>query len=460
LSVILNLLASCENHTTAISGELSFSEDTIYFDTVFTSIGSVTKELIVYNELSDDIVIDRIYLSGGSSSPFRLNIDGEPSYDKSDIVIGGGDSIFIFVDVIIDPNSSSSPFSVTDSIIFITGQAAGKVMLQAWGQDVVLLSDVTIGTETWTGEKPYLVYGDVLLDTAEILTVEASTRIYFHRNASLTIAGSMIVKGTNEGRVLFASDRLEKIYEDVPGQWKGIEFLNVSHGNIINYAVIRGAITGVQVGEPAGSPVKPDIKLNSSEIMHCTVSGLSVFGGNAEAVNSVFSHCGSYCIYLAAGGNFDFTHCSVYNFWEYGFRQTPALFITEKAVAAGGEAGTTDLVFNNSMIYGDLFSEVEIIKGGSTYTGKYFFDHCLIRLDTLNSPFWSGSDFPSAIINKDPGLVDPYGYDFRPDSLSVMIDSGSSVYGIRYPFDRNSVSRIDDEGPDIGAYEWTTGNNK
>ena len=64
--------------------QLEFSADTILFDTVFTTIGSVTLPLKVYNRNTEALRIDDIELVGGSDSPFRVNIDGEVGPSVSD----------------------------------------------------------------------------------------------------------------------------------------------------------------------------------------------------------------------------------------------------------------------------------------------------------------------------------------------------------------------------------------
>ena len=459
LILLIPLLISCERDNLNLNPEISFSADTINFDTIFTTIGSTTRELRVYNDLNSRIVIDLIALSGGSGSCFRLNIDGEPLSEMTNVTMEAGDSLFIFVDVIIDPLSASSPVSVTDSIIFMTGGNTWKVVLQAWGQDIFLLKDQTIGSETWNGGKPYLIYGNLLVDTLGTLTINEGVKIYFHGNASMTVAGKVVVNGTNERRVLFASDRLENMYNDVPGQWKGIHFLNPSKGNSINFATIRGAVNGIQAGEAIDGLEATDLKIYSSEISHCSVSGLSLLYGNAEVVNSIFSHCGKYCIYIAAGGNFKFTHCSVYNFWEYGFRQTAAVFVTEHAPDEGGTTTFISLDFNNSMVYGDLQSEIEIEYSSQPPNGSYNFDHCLIRLDTINHKAVR-ANFTGTIFNKDPGLIDPRSYDYRPDTLSHLIDMGNPFYALQFPVDYRGVKRNEDAGPDIGAFERVTGEGR
>ena len=63
-TLLLNLLAGCdgldENYSTNPNHRLSFSTDTLSFDTVFTTIGSATKQFMVYNKNSEPLNIERI----------------------------------------------------------------------------------------------------------------------------------------------------------------------------------------------------------------------------------------------------------------------------------------------------------------------------------------------------------------------------------------------------------------
>lgn len=453
-------LASCERSVSSVGLKLHFSEDTIYFDTVFTSIGSVTKELRIINPEKYDLTINHIYLSGGNMSQYRLNIDGEPVNEKFSVEIGAGDSIFIFVDVNVDPGNSDSPVSVSDSIIFSSGDEDQRVQLLAWGQDINLINSETIDSETWVEGKPYVIYKNVTVDTLHTLTIGEGTRIYFHKNASMTIAGSIIVNGTVNSPVLFAGDRLEKMYEDIPGQWRGILILNSGKANNIRNATIRNAVYGIQLGEAINSADIPVLKLYSSVIAHSSVSGLSAMNGNIEAANCIFMHCGSYCIYLAAGGDYIFTNCTLYNRWEYGLRISPALQINEKPVNSVVKSDQMDVNLNNSVIFGDNLSELNIIPLTAAYSGNYYFDHCLIKLDTLNSSFWNRAEFPSVIINKDPLFINSILWDLRPDTLSPLINNGSTDFSAIYPADIRGVSRTLYGNPDIGAYERIPGENK
>jgi hypothetical protein len=454
------LLFSCEKSGSDSRPPLSFSADTIYFDTVFATTGSVTKELRVKNSLSEKLTIDEISLAGGINSQFRLNIDGEPAVSVTNVELERGDSVYIFVDVFVDPANIDSPVAITDSIMFRVAGEEMKVQLLAWGQDIFLVEKKIIKSETWGNSRPYVIYGNVTVDTLETLTIEAGARIYFHKNASLTMAGNIIALGTIGSPVLMASDRTEEIYEDVPGMWSGLFILNTSNGNRINNTIIRNSINGIHIGEVSGSGSLPDLKLFNSEIYHSTVSALAIINCNVEAVNSVFSHCGKFCISIRAGGNYSFTHCTVFNIWDWGYRLTPSLYVSEKPVVTGGTTNQLYLDVNNSVIYGDISSEILIIQGSKSLKGNYFFDHCLIKLDTINSGFWNREWFPGVQVNKDPKFIDHFNWDFRPDTLSPLIDKGDPLYMVEFPVDIRGVSRLTDGLPDGGAYERVPGEHK
>ena len=94
------LWSSCRKDFVTIpsSGQLQFSKDTVYLDTVFTNIGSSTYNLKVYNRSDDDISIPTIQLGEGESSKYRLNVDGIAGRVFENIELLANDSMFIFVE--------------------------------------------------------------------------------------------------------------------------------------------------------------------------------------------------------------------------------------------------------------------------------------------------------------------------------------------------------------------------
>jgi hypothetical protein len=420
-------------------------------------VGSTSRELRVKNITNSKLKVDEIFLAGGENSFYRLNIDGEPVYRKTGITIYPGDSLYIFVDVIIDPANQNNPVAVCDSILFIASGKTMQVQLIAWGQDINLIDNEIIDTQTWDNSKPYIIYGRVTVDAGEVLTVNKGAKVYFHRKGSMNVNGTLKVNGVYGAQVVFASDRLEPDYFDIPGQWEGIFFSGSSNGNVIDNAIIRSSVFGITMSSTgAGSP-DPGLTLLNSDISHSTVSAISALNSSIVAANCIFSHCGKFCIYLVSGGDYSFTHCTVSNLWDYGYRLSPAVSLNEGTVSPMVATGPFDFDILNSVVYGDLKSEVEILPASRSLTGSYYFDHCLLKLDTLNSSFWSPARFPGAIINKDPRFIDSKNYDFRPDTLSPLLNAGSDLYKMNYPIDIRQVSRISDNGADIGAYERVTG---
>ena len=135
LVFLSSLLIQCRKDVilTDPSAKLDFSNDTIIFDTVFTTVGSTTKRLKFYNNNKATVNISSIHLAGGSSSPFRLNVDGISGIEHSDIEIDAGDSLFAFVEVTLDPNNGTLPLIIEDSLIFMTNGNEQKVKLVVWG---------------------------------------------------------------------------------------------------------------------------------------------------------------------------------------------------------------------------------------------------------------------------------------------------------------------------------------
>jgi hypothetical protein len=83
--------------------KLYFSTDTVYFDTVLSTLGSITRQFKIYNRHNQPIEISELFLGRRENSYYRLNVDGTQGKEFRDIRIEPGDSIYVFVAVTIDP---------------------------------------------------------------------------------------------------------------------------------------------------------------------------------------------------------------------------------------------------------------------------------------------------------------------------------------------------------------------
>jgi hypothetical protein len=442
----------CDPLANPVSGRLSFSTDTISFDTVFTGIGSATMELRALNTANEPLRIDRIWLGGGTTSPFRLNINGDPVTEAGETVIAQGDSIFIFVEVTVDPVGGDLPLTVTDSVNFLSGSYTGRVILEAWGQDIRLVSGMITGNAVWTDGKPYVVDGSLFIDTLARLTLEPGTRVYMHHGASVTVSGALQANGTAERRVILATDRLEKDYADVPGRWQGVRFLDCSGNNILKYTTVRNAEIAVSIEGSASA--EPDLSMNGAMLMHNTVASLAASRARVFAVNSLFAHSGYSTVSLRQGGSYEFIHCTVSNRWEYSFRPEPALLIDP------GNGSMPEVRLVNSVVSGSLGNELLIDASAPVAAAGFRADSSFVKVDTTTASWYSSVLFRHVMTRPDPRFISESEWDFRPDTLSPLLDRAGRTETVAWPFDIRNKPRPYDAGPDIGAFERQRGEKR
>ncbi|SDB84346.1 right-handed parallel beta-helix repeat-containing protein [Williamwhitmania taraxaci] len=442
------------------SDRLLFSRDTVMFDTVFTTVGSATARFKVYNKGSQRVNISDVTLSGGSFSSFRINIDGEPGPKIQNLEMAAGDSIYVFVNVTVDPQGSDSPLAIEDSILFNLNGNLQSIKLLAWGQDVVLLNTSVIATQVFTANKPYLIYGDVVVSAGANLTIEAGARFYFHNNSRLYVDGSLKANGTEENPISFQGDRLEDFYATKAGQWGGLYFRPGSYGNLLNWVNIKNAVNGVQVDTFAVANT-PTLIIQNSRVENMSAIGLLARGAIVRASNCLFANCGQATVALVYGGNYEFVHCTLANYWgTYYSRKYPQLWLNNYYITTMGGASTMvarDLDradFVNCIVYGSMSNEVWVDNSyyGTTSPSKmnYTFENSIVRIP-------SGTEFTlphySGVKREDPKFADIVKFSYLLDTLSPAKDFGRLDYGELYPVDLKGESRIADSHPDAGAFE-------
>jgi hypothetical protein len=432
---------------------LSFSTDTVFFDTVFTTIGSVTQKLLVYNNNGNKVMVSSIQLAGGSQSYYKINIDGTPASSIKDIEIAGHDSIFIFIRVTIDPNYQYNPLVVADSLLFMTNGNSQNVKLIAWGQDANFYKDKTLkGTIVWDSLKPHVIYGFVRVDTGASLVVLAGTKIYLHQNAYLAVSNQATLKltGTMDHPIRFQGDRLDPFYRDLPGQWDGIYLERGSKQNEIDYAIIKNGSTGISV-DSISSPTEPALKIDNTIIQNMTGTGLSAYASNIVSTNCVIGDCGSASLELVFGGSYDFRQLTIGNYWGASVRLSSSLYISNYIYNDIGTKIPNSLkaYFGNCIIYGNEDEEI-MLDSLETAQFNYTFDHGLFKTTkSLTNPV----HYIECFKNQDPKFVDVMNYNYAIDSISPAIKKGIPM---QVPYDINGVER--GQSPDLGAYQYVKKN--
>jgi hypothetical protein len=444
--------------------KLSFSTDTLMFDTVFTTIGSATRSFKVYNKSGFDVVISSVRLAGGNGSSYRINVDGEATNNAREVYLRSKDSLYVFVEVTINPNDSNSPLLIPDSVMFETNGNIQNVKLVAWGQDVHLLkSAILSGSNTFTADKPYLIYNYLYVEPNAELNISSGARLHFHHLSQLIVSGSLKVNGTPENPIVFEGDRLEAFYRDKAGQWGGLWLAAGSHDNHINWAVIKNAILGVVV-DTFMIPNTPTLTIHNTRVENMSAAALYARGAIVEAGNCLFANAGQIAVALTLGGSYRFYHSTIANYWgQYINRKGPALLLNNYYTYRLEENGpifleTRDLheaYFGNCIIYGSRNEEFEV---DNIYQGQpvnaamnYFFENSILRAGSAYN--LSDETRFVNVLNQNPKFKDPYRGDFELDTLSPAKDFGLINIALQFPFDLKNISRLNDSGPDLGAFE-------
>ena len=448
-------VASCrkDSFITSPQADVSTSVDTLKYDTVFTSAGSVTQSFKIFNNNNQKLRLSQVKLSGGTTSAFKINVDGTAATEVSNIEINANDSIYVFVQVNVDPTAANLPFLIQDSILISYNGNQRFVQLQAYGQNAIFLNSVTVTENiSWNKNLPYVILGGILIDSNATLTIQQGTRVYLHANAPFLVNGTLVVNGAKQDSVVFSSDRLDPDYKDLPAGWPGIFFSSLSRDNRLTHAVIKNAYQGI-IAQDLSTDANPKVTLSRCVVDNIYDVGVLGINTNIYADNCLICNCGSN-ILLELGGDYRFINCTVASYNNfYVTHQNPVLQASNAAMQ-NGVILTQPLkaFFQNCIFWGDngnVDDEIAInIQDSNPFPVN--FDHVLYKAknDVANGIFDSQS-----IKNMDPQFdsidVSHNYYDFHLKNNSPAIDAG-----VITTFPRDLDDKLRDAKPDIGCYEY------
>ncbi|HKO78908.1 MAG TPA: hypothetical protein VJU78_00870, partial [Chitinophagaceae bacterium] len=215
------LLSACKKDSfiTSPDASITITADTLKYDTVFVAAGSVTQSFKIINDNNQKLRLSSVKLMGGTGSKYTMNVDGVATTEASNIEIEANDSVYVFVQVNVDPNADNLPFVIRDSIQVSYNGNNELVRLEAWGQNAHFFRNKEVVTnETWTNDLPYVILGYLYVDVNQSLTIEKGCRIYVHADAPIIIDGTLKVNGEKDtvDRVYFRGDRMDDPFKDYP----------------------------------------------------------------------------------------------------------------------------------------------------------------------------------------------------------------------------------------------------
>ena len=426
-------------------GNLKFSKQTVYLDTVFTNIGSSTYRLKVYNQSNSDISIPSINLQKGASSKFRLMVDGRSGDGKSfkNVELLANDSLYIFIETTVDIASANpSDFLYTDKIEFhntvsspqtvdlVTlvqdayfiypqrtgaagsylyetinlGLAPNNTPIQYIGSNLSRTDPVNGDELHLTNQKPYVIYGYAFVPNNENLVIDKGARVFFHANSGIIIPrnASFQINGTNPpttapqsfaNEVVFEGDRLEPQFSDVPGQWGAIVNYSESSTNVINHLTIKNATVGILTDQRLITDgYTPKLTINNSQIYNCSNIGILGRGAQINSQNVVINNCGEASLAGTYGGNYNFVHCTFNNNWNSSkqlavflsnFLETPSTIYLKNLSQAN---------FTNCIIYGSNQVEMGFSKKDAALFNPKF-TNCLIKFNNISNALATNPDY-------------------------------------------------------------------
>lgn len=487
---IILAFSSCRTDfdTVASSGDLNFSKDTVYLDTVFKNIGSATYQLKVYNRSKNDISIPVVQLKKGLNSKYRMTVDGMSGNNGkifNNVTLLAKDSLYIFIETTADiTDADPTDYLYTDEIQFDSGANLQQVALVTLIQDAVFLypkqnpdgskekikiegkdvdgfylneNDAVNGNELlFTNQKPYVIYGYAGVPENKTVTFQAGARVHFHdksglfvdKKASLQINGTTSTTEKLENEVIFEGDRLESLYADIPGQWKSVILADGSINHAINHLTLKNAITGLDIKNTENSTVE----IKNTQIYNCAEYGIFAQNAKINGENIAVNYSGLANLSCVYGGNYIFTHCTFNNNWS-GSPQFSVNLSNSLASAVPETNPLTQATFNNCIIYGSNSNEFNLSKNANA-AFVYQLNNCLLKFSSssTNPLYQFSSDtehYNSIILNQNPKFYNVSENKLNIDKSSSAFAKGNQLYSI--PLDIIGNTRT--SPPDLGTYQ-------
>ena len=478
------------------NGHLSFSRDTVYLDTVFSNIGSSTYTLKVYNDTKDDIIIPNISLRNGSESFYRLNVDGVAGKEFVNTPIYAEDSLFVFVETTIDiTDNSLNELLYTDAILFDSEPFQQTVELVTLVKDAIFLfpdvanennveTIVLYNDETgnpieiegfelpdshlnFNREKSYVIYGYAIVPKGKELVIDPGTRVHFHENSGILVQeeSTITINGELssddilfENEVIFEGDRLEPEFDDISGQWGTIWISAGSASNTINHLTIKNAELGLYVEGQINEPEKT-LTITNSRIVNSSRYNLWARSANIDASNLVLGSSGNSSLLIENGGSYSFTHATIANYWNKGFRFNPSVTISNTSnTNSENDFDLLQANFNNCIVDGSSSNEISI-QANNQNIFNYKFQNCFIKFNENQSTtngdevydFENEEHYLNVILSGELDYFQPFKNDYRIGLDSEIINKGDLNIANSTPFDIVGTARI--PKPDLGVFQ-------
>ena len=473
------LAAACSDYESFSDNSgfrLSFSADTIAFDTLISTIPSSTKTLYAYNNNDDGIRIRTIQLEGGTNSLFRVNVDGRflEGGTWHDFEVLRHDSLIVRIEMTPPEVGSNDTLYFTDKLHFILENGTMQTVVLSGGSidgyikrgGLIIESDETLLTD-----KSYVIYDSLVVMPNATLTLVEGTTLMFHANAALHVYGRLRVQGSIEKPVILRGDRLDHmfdnlLYDNTPSRWEGVIIHRGSYNNELFQCDIHGSCFGIicqDTEENIPDATKPSVTLDCCILHNIGGDGLQLNNCVSSVTNTQISNTLGNTVSIK-GGTHNFVYCTLAQFYTITSDIGNALYLySSPEKETYGKLQKAHFI--NCVITGwgaDVILGENITKSDA----DYLFHHCFLNTPPVDDEeHFVGCIYDQdkkkgeeeKLVRQDNFLVfdtKKFIYDFTPKAESQIRSLADPSYEGLPVFDRKGVSRLADEGPDAGCYEY------
>lgn len=441
-----------DDFTDSPSDILTFSADTLRFDTVFTDLGTPTARLKVYNKASKAVSISSIRMRNDDGI-FSMNVDGVSGKTFDNVEIRAKDSIFVFVECLIAATDDPKPFIVEGQIDFVTNGVSQSVTLEAYGQNVRRLRGVTLEKDAvFTDGMPYVVFDTLRVAKGVTLTLRPGTRLLFHDKGMLQVDGTLLALGESGNKISMRGDRLDDVlpdtgYEILAGQWQGVRLGEESFGNRMEYVEMQSTVHGL-IADSCGITDRCKLTLVNSWLHNSQGNVLKSEHAKVDAYGCCFSDAGEAVVSLR-GGKHDFVQCTLANYYLFAISQESILTLSHlsREEGSGDSNPLMQASFDNCIVYG----MTSPLTPGALDDTDVYMRNVLIGVD--------GSDdthFVSCLWDENPmfeTVRDKYIFDYRLQDDSPAIGAGNPDFVTpQCIVDMDGINRLEWGNPALGAY--------
>ena len=354
----------------------------------------------------------------------------------------------------IDADDSLEPQRYSDQLEFITNGSVQEVEVEAWAWNVTRLHSFAVEDDlTLTAQRPYIIFDTLTVNPGITLTIEPGAWLLFHDKASLNVKGRILALGETDKFIRMSGDRLDDIlpdvaYDQLAGQWGGIEIGAESFGNRMEFVNMRSTTFGLRI-DSCGDLSKNKLTLINSWLHNSQGSVLSSEYAAVDAYGCCFSEAAGNVVRLK-GGKHNFVQCTIANAYLFSSLFLPNLYLEHCMPEAEEENGQPFMSasFENGIIWGDIGSPIE---PGDLIGSDVYMRNMLFKAD--------GSDdenFINCLWNEDPlfyTIREDYYFDYRLQPDSPALGAGNPGYLTpECLYDMDGLYRLAEGMPALGAY--------